>query len=175
MFWCPVQTTTYGHDIIRESSSDSIKLLIVLNAAGVPGRIVPALLADLYFGPFNTLIPFSLGAGILLLSWAGIRNFRGFEAFVVVYGLCSNAVQTLFPSTLANLTSDMSKIGSRTGMVFTIGSIACLTGAPIAGALISAENGHYDHMQIFGGTTVILGSIVLIAARLQVDSTQERN
>ena len=116
-----------------------------------------------------------MGAGILLFSWMRIQSFDGFEAFVVVYGLCANAVQTLFPSTLASLTSDMSKMGSRTGMVFTIGSIACLTGNPIAGALISAEHGRYEHMQIFGGTVVILGSMVLLVARISLYTTRERN
>lgn len=116
-----------------------------------------------------------MGAGILLLSWMRIHNLDGFEAFVVVYGVCANAVQTLFPSTLASLTSDMSKMGLRTGMVFTIGSIACLTGAPIAGALISAENGRYEYMQIFSGTTVILGSFILLVARISMYTTRKRN
>ena len=169
------QTTTYSDDIIHVSNSDSLKLLIILNAAGIPGRIIPALLADLYFGPLSTLIPFSLGAGILLLSWIKIRNFGGFETFVIMYGVCANAVQTLFPSALASLTSDVSKMGVRTGMVFTIGSIACLTGTPIAGALISAGNGSFVYLQIFGGTSVILGSIVLLMARMCFYNSREND
>ncbi len=57
-------------------------------------------------------------------------------------------------------------MGVRVGMVFTIGSLACLTGAPIAGALIDFDTGKYEYAQIFGGTTVIVGTLTLLAARL---------
>jgi len=152
--------------VIHESSSESLVLLMVLNAVGVPGRLIPALLADVYFGPFNTLLPFVFCASIMLYSWLAVSNLGGFTAFVILYGLCSNAVQTLFPSTLSSLTKDLTKMGVRVGMVFTIGSIACLTGPPIAGALIARADGSYRFAQIFGGTTVMLGAVTLLAARL---------
>ncbi|KAK8017820.1 riboflavin transporter MCH5 [Apiospora rasikravindrae] len=123
-------TTTFATDVIGVSSSTSLVLLQILNAAGVPGRLVTALLADLYFGPFNLLIPFSAGAGIMLLVWMVAGAFSGYLAFVILYGIFANAVQTLFPSALASLTTDMSKMGTRIGMVFTIVSLACLSGKP---------------------------------------------
>lgn len=67
------------------------------------------------------------------------------------------------------MTTDISKIGVRTGMVFSIISIACLTGPPIAGALIQAGNGSFLYAQIFGGTTVSVGTGVLVLARV-IDS-----
>ena len=139
---------------------------MILNGVGIPGRLIPALLADRYFGAFNTLIPFALCAGILLFCWIGISGINGFIAFVVIYGICANAVQTLFPSTLSSLTTDLSKMGTRVGMVFTIGSIACLTGPPIAGALIDAGHGSFFYAQIFGGSTVLAGGLTILAARL---------
>jgi MFS family permease len=132
---------------------------------GVPGRLIPALMADA-FGSFNILLPFAFCAGILLYCWMAVMSLTGFTAFVIIYGVCANAVQTLFPSTLSSLTTDMSKMGVRVGMVFTIGSLACLTGAPIAGALIDFDTGKYEYAQIFGGTTVIVGTLTLLAARL---------
>ncbi len=87
-------------------------------------------------------------------------------AFVIVYGICANAVQTLFPSTLSSLTSDLTKMGTRVGMVFTIVSAACLTGPPIAGALIDLKSGDFLYAQIFGGVTVLLGASTLLAARV---------
>ena len=102
----------------------------------------------------------------MLYSWMAVSSLSGFTAFVILYGICANAVQTLFPSTLSSLTTDLTKMGTRIGMVFSIGSIACLTGTPIAGALISLDDGGYRFAQIFAGTTVVLGAGILLAARL---------
>lgn len=57
-------------------------------------------------------------------------------------------------------------MGVRIGMVFTIISFACLTGPPIAGALIDARNGDFLYAQIFGGTVMVSGAVGLIGAVL---------
>ncbi|CAG7927991.1 unnamed protein product [Penicillium olsonii] len=158
-------TSTYGKHVIGLSDTSSLTQLMVLNAVGIPGRTVPGFLADAYFGAFNTLLPFVFGASVMLFGWIGATSSSSFYCFVVIYGICSNAVQTLFPSTLSKLTTDMSKIASRVGMVFTVGSVACLTGPPIAGALIGVADGSYLYAQLFGGTSVMLGFVFLSAAR----------
>ncbi|KAL8971378.1 MAG: hypothetical protein Q9183_001081 [Haloplaca sp. 2 TL-2023] len=159
-------TATFGKDIIGVSSSTSLVLLLVLNGAGIPGRIVPALIADAFFGSFNTLIPCVFCVSITLYCWMVVVNVEGYIAFVVFYGIFANAVQTLFPSTLSHLTTDITKMGVRTGMVFTIGSFACLTGPPIAGMLISVADGSYRFAQLFGATSVLLGAMFVLASRL---------
>ncbi|CAG8417197.1 unnamed protein product [Penicillium salamii] len=159
------KTSTYGKEVIGLSDASSLTQLMVLNAVGIPGRTVPGFLADAYFGAFNTLLPFVLGASVMLFGWIGTSSSSSFYCFVVIYGICSNAVQTLFPSTLSKLTTDMSKMASRVGMVFTVGSVACLTGPPIAGALIGVANGSYLYAQLFGGTSVMLGFVFLATAR----------
>ena len=50
-------------------------------------------------------------------------------------------------------------------MIFTILAVCTLTGAPIAGALIDAEGGSFLAVQLFGGTSMLLGTGILIAAR----------
>lgn len=57
-------------------------------------------------------------------------------------------------------------MGVRVGMVFTIISVASLTGPPIAGALIQAQRGLFLGAQLFGGTTAVLGTAVLVFARV---------
>lgn len=57
-------------------------------------------------------------------------------------------------------------MGTRVGMNFTIISIACLTGPPIAGQLVDLRGGSFLYAQIFGGVTVSLGGLTLLAARL---------
>ncbi|KAI9703717.1 MAG: hypothetical protein M1836_007487 [Candelina mexicana] len=159
--------TVFGKKIIHVSPETSVTLLLVLNAIGIPGRLIPALIADRYFGSFNTLIPFVFLSGLLLYCWISVHNFSRLIAFVVFYGFFSNAVQTLFPSTLSSLTTDLTKMGTRVGMNFTIISIACLTGPPIAGALVQAADGGFLYAQIFGGTTMTAGTLILLAARMK--------
>ena len=43
-----------------------------MNGVGVIGRLVPAYLADHYFGPLNTLVPFVLVSGLLIYCWAAV-------------------------------------------------------------------------------------------------------
>jgi hypothetical protein len=60
----------------------------------------------------------------------------------------------------------MSKIGIRTGMCFSLVSVACLTGPPIAGALVQRREGDFLFAQVFGGSALVGGSLTLLAARL---------
>ena len=53
-------------NVVHVSLSISITLLLILNGTGVPGRLVPALLADHYFGALDLLIPSVFSAGLLL-------------------------------------------------------------------------------------------------------------
>ncbi|KAI1176518.1 MFS monocarboxylate transporter-like protein [Nemania sp. FL0916] len=159
-------TSTYGQSVIGISESDALTLLIILNAVGVPGRVIPAFLADRYFGLFNTMLPFVAGASILLFAWMRVESPAAFYVWVALYGICSNAVQTLFPSTLSSLVTDPSKTGQRVGMVFAVGSLACLTGPPLAGVLIGLGGGSYKYLQVFGGVSVAVGFLVLTISRL---------
>jgi hypothetical protein len=72
----------------------------------------------------------------------------------------------VFAIALSSLTKDLGKIGTRNGMCFTIVSVSTLIGPPIAGVLIGEDGGNYLHAQAYGGSTVVAGSLVLIAARL---------
>lgn len=138
---------------------------MIMNGVGLPGRLIPAFLSDRYCGPVNIFIPVSVAAALLLYCWIAIHSLGGLIAFAVVYGFFGGGVQSLFPSALSSLTTDLSKAGVRIGMIFSIVSVASLTGPPIAGALIDAQGGKYLGAQLFGGTSMVLGSVFLIAAR----------
>jgi MFS family permease len=132
----------------------------------VPGRLVPALIADRYLGPLQTLIPTVFVAGILVYSWSAIKSLNGYYAFVIVFGYFGAGVQSLNPAALSALTTDLQKVGVRVGMVFTIVSFAVLSGEPIAGRLIQDRHGDYLAAQIFGGTVMLCGSFLLVASRI---------
>lgn len=138
-----------------------------MNAIGIPGRLVCGLTADKLLGPVNTLIPVTFCAGMLLYIWICVSSLSGLFAFCIVYGFFAAGVQNLFPAACASLSStDMSKIGIRTGMCFSLVSVACLTGPPIAGALVQQREGDFLFAQVFGGSALVGGSLTLLAARL---------
>ncbi|KAJ5836057.1 Major facilitator superfamily domain general substrate transporter [Penicillium robsamsonii] len=163
----------FGRSVLGLTYSESTNLIIVTNGAGIIGRLIPAYLADSRFGPLNTIIPLTLGASLMMFCWAAVHSTAGLYIFAVLYGIFSNGVQGLWPSTLSSLTPDLSKTGVRIGMGFTVVSFACLTGPPLGGALI-ARAGGYIGVQIWGGSTFFLGALVLVAARLMNTGSKMR-
>ncbi|KAF7594167.1 hypothetical protein BBP40_010016 [Aspergillus hancockii] len=155
---------SYGRDIIHVSDYTSFSVLMIMNGLGLPGRLIPAYISDRYSGPVNTFIPVSAAAAILLYSWIAVNSLGGLVAFAVVYGFFGGSIQSLFPAASSSLTTDLSKAGVRIGMVFSIVSLASLTGPPIAGALVDANGGQYLYAQVFGGSSMMLGCLLLAAA-----------
>jgi MFS family permease len=161
-----VQVGSYGIEIIGISYSDSVNLILLMNGLGLFGRIIPSYFADLKFGPLNTMIPFVFISAILLYAWSAVRTQAGLYAFASLYGLLTAGFQGLFPGTLSSLTKDMSKAGTRMGMCFSFVGVASLTGPPLAGALIQAHGGNYLYAQMWSGSVMVAGGLVLIAARI---------
>ncbi|RFU79329.1 mfs monocarboxylate transporter [Trichoderma arundinaceum] len=157
----------FGSQVIHVPSAQSFYLIIAINGIGIPGRIIPAWLAARLIGnALYVLIPLTFSAGLLLYLWKLVHSFSGLLAWIIVYGFFANAVQSLFVGSVGSLTKDRQKMGVRVGMIFTIVSFACLTGPPIAGALIDLRAGDFLYAQIFGGTAVICGAFVLTGAAL---------
>lgn len=147
------------------SQEKAFNMVIIMNAVGLPGRLIPNYLAD-RFGPLNLIIPTCSIVGVLLLVWARVNTYAGLIVWACFYGFWAAGIQSLFPATLSRLTSDLSKAGTRMGMIFSIVSFACLTGSPIGGALIQLRDGYYLAAQLFSGLVLISGSLMLVGARV---------
>lgn len=157
---------SYGRDILGISQTEAINNLLILNGVGIFGRLIPAYLSDRYFGPLNTLVPFAFVSGLLLYCWTAVTSKSGLVGFAVIYGLFASGIQALFPATLASLNTDLKKAGVLMGMIFSVVSFACLTGPPLAGALIQRRNGSYLYAQMFAGSVMMGGCITLVACRV---------
>ncbi|KAJ4188562.1 hypothetical protein NW767_011849 [Fusarium falciforme] len=155
----------YATDKLDGTASDSFTILIVINAVGIPGRMVAAWLADRYFGAVNVFIPTILSAGICIYMWSQVHTLPGGFVWVSVFGYFGAGIQSLFPSTCASLTKDLSKAGTRIGMIFTIISFAALTGSPLAGKFMQMTGGDYLAAQMWGGSSMMLGAALLFAAK----------
>ena len=157
---------TFSREKLGASQSTSINILAIMNGLGFFGRLIPGFLADRYLGPLNTFIPFVLFSSVLLYCWAAVKGFAGVYVFAAVYGFFAAGVQSLFLASLSSLTTDLTKMGVRMGMVLSIMSVAVLTGSPLAGFLIRKDDGNYLYAQMFAGTSMMIGLLTLLMARV---------
>ncbi|KAK7532813.1 major facilitator superfamily domain-containing protein [Phyllosticta citribraziliensis] len=156
----------YARDMLGFSDNASFDLILLVNGIGVPGRLVPAVLSDRWFGPVNSLIFVIFSAGVCLFSWIATTTPSGMWILVAFYGFFGGGTQSLLQAALASLNSDMKKAGVRIGMGLTVVGVASLTGSPIGGALIESKGGSYLYAQVFAGSTMLLGSLILVCARI---------
>ena len=155
---------TFARDKI--GLAQPINLLIVLNAVGIPARALPAIAADKWTGMLNLVIPLSFASSILVYSWAAVVDTAGLYVFAVIYGIFAAATQALFPAVATTMTPHPNRTGTRVGMILGFVSIANLTGPAICGALIGAQGGSYLGAQMFAASSIFLGALMAVAARL---------
>ncbi|KAL7962435.1 MFS general substrate transporter [Trichoderma compactum] len=157
---------SYARNVIGFSNVDSINLLIITNAMGIPARPIVGFIADRYTGPINIFVTATFVVSIMLYSWIGVTTRTGMYVFSVVYGLSVGANQGTFIVSLASLTKDPQKMGVRVGMVETLCSLATVAGAPTAGAIIDHNNGDFFWAQIWGGTVMAAAALIFVACRI---------
>lgn len=157
---------SYARNILGLSFSRSNNLLLVINGAGIPGRLLPMWLADQRqwkgIRPVTVQLPLNLVVSILLFAWIAVDSEGSAFAFAAIYGFAGNAVQSLFPATIADMTLDPRKAGAQLGWGFTIGSFSCLTGNPIGGLLVQAGDGQYTYAQIYSGICTLCGCVIIL-------------
>ncbi|KAI0547028.1 major facilitator superfamily domain-containing protein [Xylaria curta] len=145
-------------------STLALYLISIINAASVPGRIIPPHLAD-KVGHYNVVTVCSLCTGISTLAlWLPFYfhpSHAGIIVFALVYGFVSGAVVSLLMPCAAKAGS-LETLGQRFGTFQFIIGISCLTGLPIMGAILDRQGGHnYSGLQIFSGTACLLGGVLL--------------
>jgi len=137
-----------------------------MNGMGIFGRLGAGLLADKYFGILNTLIPAVGIAGIILIGWIDVTSVSGLFCWAAIYGIAANATQSLFPAAVGSLSIDPTRVGTRVGMILGVVSIACLTGPPIGGMLISLSHGDFFYAQLSAGVSLLAGCMIYLAVAL---------
>jgi len=155
---------TFAQEKFQADDSTTFNLLLVMNGIGFPGRIIPAMIAD-RIGPINSVVPTMVILGILAGSWMAVKSMSGMWAFVVFYGFFAAAMMGLAPASVPSLSPHVSKNGMHIGLFFSVVSLAGLSGTPIAGRIITIENGKFTGAQAFGCVSFLVGAGFTIAAR----------
>ncbi|KAF9228324.1 MFS general substrate transporter [Gyrodon lividus] len=137
--------------------------LAVMNAAAIPGRIIPGILAD-RFGPFNIMLPVLVLNAALVFALFGVTATSSTFVFAILYGFSSGAFLTLCAPCTAALARHPNEIGIRFGVAFSLTGLGALTGAPINGALLGQTFPWYKPI-IFSGVAVLLGFVCFAVSR----------
>ncbi|KAJ3160483.1 hypothetical protein HDU88_007943 [Geranomyces variabilis] len=141
-------------------------LLSIMNASSLFGRVIPGIAADRY-GRFNTLVPLTAMAAVLVLGlWLPATGWPAFVTFAVLYGFFSGSFIGLAPSCIAQIVPQ-ANMGANLGANLAVTSFASLLGNPIAGAFLpSLDEKHFRHFIIFTGAFLMLGVLCLVATRI---------
>jgi len=149
------QVASYARDQLGMPYTESLNLVILVNGVGFPARILPGYLADHYLGALNTFAICILLTATVFWAWLGVSSIPGYYAFITLYGLFSAAFQSLFPTTVAALSSDISKTGTRLGMAFSVIGISALVAGPMSGAMVGGSGGYTGTICWAAGSTCV--------------------
>ncbi|KAI1171028.1 MFS general substrate transporter [Nemania sp. FL0916] len=165
LFFGSFYINSFARNIIGFSTTDSVQLLLIQNGVSIPARPIVGWIANNHTGPMNTYIVTTVLFSIITLSWIAVKDRTGLYVYAVFLGLTNGVCQGMFLGSLASLTNDSRKMGTRIGMVHTIVGFATLAGPPIAGAIIDSSGGRYTYAQIYAGLTILVSSGFFIGAR----------
>jgi MFS family permease len=128
------------------------------------GRIIPLYYGDLY-GVFNVQILFTVLASVISLAlWIPSSTAAPLIVYSAIYGFASGCVLSIVPALVAQI-SDIRKIGTRVGLLYAVSSFGVLTGDPIAGAIVTSQNGSFSGLKIFCGVTLMGGAFLTLLSR----------
>lgn len=155
-----------SHAVSKGVSPDLASYLIsILNAVSIFGRVIPGMFAD-RFGRFNSYFLCCFISGLLTLAiWIPSNGVGVIILYAALYGFFSGAAVSVWHSVIADI-SPSEEIGARLGTVNSFMSFATLSGGPIAGAIISDNNGEYWGAATFAGVVMIIGSLFILAGKL---------
>lgn len=150
---------TYARERLGSGESTALYMLILAIAGSFFGRLVSGVMAH-FLGAIVMWGVCAFASGVLSFCWIGIERESTFIAFSVLWGFFSAALVTVPSAAFANITPDLSRLGTRLGMSWSVSSIATLIGAPIAGALLKRTDGrtNFIGVQVWSGVCLMVGT-----------------
>ncbi|USP82685.1 uncharacterized protein yc1106_09959 [Curvularia clavata] len=158
-----VYIPTYAREKLGSDESTAMYMLVMAIAGSFFGRLATGIMAH-YIGPIVTWAFCTLSSGILALSWMAITEEKGFRAFSILWGFFSAGLVTVPSAAFASITPDLSRLGTRLGMSWSVSSVATLIGAPIGGALLLKKNGDtsFVGVQVWSGVFLLIGTCFIL-------------
>ncbi|KAI4653500.1 hypothetical protein J4E93_001266 [Alternaria ventricosa] len=166
---------TYARERLGSSESTALYMLVLAIAGSFFGRLVSGVAAH-WVGAIVTWGLCAFASGLLALVWISIETEKSFIAFSILWGFFSAALVTVPSAAFANITPDLSRLGTRLGMSWSVSSIATLIGAPIAGALLKKTDGrtNFIGVQVWSGACLMVGTGWLVVLWTVTVKTQKK-
>ncbi|KAI9731414.1 MAG: hypothetical protein M1835_003530, partial [Candelina submexicana] len=144
----------------------SYQLIAILNVGSFFGRWLPGYIAD-KLGRFNTMvITVALCLITTLALWLPAGNsVPMLIVYAIIFGFASGSNISLTPVCVGQL-CDTKEYGRYYATCYTIVSFSTLTGIPIAGQIVEAENGGYRGLILFTGMCYVGSLSSFLAARI---------
>jgi len=139
--------------------------IIVASTTGVIGSVLFGFASD-KVGVWNMLLIDNAFLAIFMFGMGGIRNKAGLIAFAFFYGFFFASWFSLTVTALASFATRTRETGTRVGLIFSIGSFACLFSDLIQNALLGNSN--------WGRISALAGIIFLVVAGLTAFSRMRR-
>lgn len=158
---------TYG-TVRNLSESTGYLTVTIMNAAGILGKILPLFLSD-YIGRFNVMIMIAVFMVISIFAiWLPYYSEAGYFIFAAFYGFGFGATIAITPVLIAQI-SPTKEFGSRFATSYFIVAFGNLIAMPIGSQFINEETvTNYNHMIIFAGATMVIGSCFIISSRVSI-------
>ncbi|KAK9465470.1 major facilitator superfamily domain-containing protein [Lipomyces arxii] len=147
------------------SATMAVYLISIQNGVSTLGRIIPGIMAD-KLGRFNTYVMGVYVTALFTVAlWIPAKTHAAIIAYAAMYGFWSGIAVTVWQPMIAEI-SPLNEVGARLGAVSAALSFSSLLGAPVAGAIISSNNGQYYGAAIFAAVMMVSGGTVTQVARL---------
>ncbi|KAJ5350590.1 hypothetical protein N7541_008317 [Penicillium brevicompactum] len=154
-------TTSYAVEM-GFSTTLAFYTVSIVNGASFFGRILPGIVADRYEN-FNCCIVATVSAGIVALCWTKVTSVAGLVLWSAAYGFASGGILSLQQACAAQVAMP-GTLGLAIGSVSGSTALSAMANVPISGALV--EKYGYLSLSIFSGVSLLVGGVLLIAARL---------
>ncbi|GAA5852290.1 hypothetical protein JCM8547_006726 [Rhodosporidiobolus lusitaniae] len=141
--------------------------LSILNASACVARLTVGLVAD-RVGNLTTALPVTTLVGVMIFAMLGATSTGGAVAFCVVFGVASGAWVTIMAPSFISIADNVREFGARSGLGMAFVAFACLSGSPIAGAILRSNSSgdNYLGVCLFGGCSTLVGTGMLAFARM---------
>ncbi|CZR56793.1 related to monocarboxylate transporter 2 [Phialocephala subalpina] len=145
--------------------SFSYQILPILSAGSVFGRWLPGAYSDI-IGRFNLiLLTIVLTIVSVFAIWLPFgTTIPGIVVFAVLFGFSSGSNISLTPVCVGQLCR-VEEYGRYYATCYTIVAFGCLTGVPIAGAIVEANGGAYWGLIVFTGACYVGSFVAFYVAR----------
>ncbi|VVT43980.1 uncharacterized protein SAPINGB_P000242 [Magnusiomyces paraingens] len=140
-------------------------LLPVLNSGSVLGRALPPFLSQ-KLGPFNSLLASMAACIVIGFAWLAVCDSGGVALFAVMFGLTSGAFMALPNACFAAVSPSAAIAAKRTNVGAFMSSVGILVGPPLGGLLLRDGDSDFFRSQIYTGTLMAAGGVLVLAARL---------